>query len=130
MPHRKQTDKNTTLQELKDAMVAFREERDWGKHHTPRSLVMSIAIEAAELMEHFQWSDYSNQDRQEMANELGDILSYCLSFADVMGIDITTAFLDKLEQTKKKYPVELFNPASDNKTDYNRIKKEYRKGRK
>lgn len=126
----KATDATTTIQELKDLIVAFRDERGWQKHHTPKNLVMSIAIEAAELMEHFQWDGLSDADKQEVADELADVLSYCLSFADALDIDIATAFRNKLEKTRKKFPVELFNAERASAEDYKRIKQQYRQGKK
>lgn len=75
------SDNNTSLQELKDLVAKFRDERDWAKHHSPKNLAISIAIEAAELMEHFQWDDYTETSRQEMVDELSDILIYCFNFA-------------------------------------------------
>jgi dCTP diphosphatase len=123
-------DTETTLQELKDMVVQFREERGWGKHHTPRNLAASIAIEAAELLEHFQWGDYSDGDKQAVADELGDILAYCFNLAATLDIDVTTAYVDKMERVKQKYPVEIFNPEHDDKDAYHRIKQTYRKGKK
>ena len=120
------TDADTTIQELKDYMVAFRNERGWDKHHTPKNTAMSIAIEAAELMELFQWDGYSDGDKQKMADELADILSYVLSFADVTGIDIAGAYYAKMERVKRKYPTEIFNPASDDRDAHLRIKQSYR----
>jgi dCTP diphosphatase len=121
-------DSDTTIQELKDLVVKFREERDWGKHHTPQNLAMSISIEAAELLEHFQWGDYSKkpEDLAEIADEMGDILAYLLNLSDRLGIDVATAYRDKLAKAAKKYPVELFNKDRDSTADYNRIKKTYR----
>jgi len=123
------TDADTTIQELKDARTQFCDERGWSRHHTPRNLSISIAIEAAELMEHFQWGDYSKRNKQEIASELADILSYTLSLADKLEIDLSTAFRDKLEHVKKKYPVEIFNPDHDDKKAYNNIKKSYRQNK-
>lgn len=123
------TDANATLQELKDAFAGFLNERGWGQHHTPKNLAMSIAIEAAELMEHFQWGDYHEQDRPEIEAELADVLTYCLSFANALDIDITAAFYAKLERTRRKYPAAVFKPGEDNHQAYSHIKRAYRKGK-
>lgn len=120
------TDAGTTVQELKDLMVRFRDERGWKKHHSPKNLSMSIAIEAAELMEHFQWNDFSKSDKAEIAAEITDIIMFCLSMADQLDIDLSTAFRTKLAKIKEKYPVELFNPGRDSADDYHRIKQAYR----
>lgn len=124
------TDHETTIQELKDLVAAFRDERGWQEEHTPKNLSMSIAIEAAELMEHFQWDTYRKDDKQAVADELSDIISYCLNLADTMEIDVATAFRSKLNRAAKKFPVELFNPDSKNPEQYHKIKKAYREGKK
>jgi NTP pyrophosphatase (non-canonical NTP hydrolase) len=122
-------DSDTTIQELKDLIKAFRDERGWSKHHTPRNLAVSIAIEAAELMEHYQWETYQKDEKQAIANELADILMYCMDFATVTDIDVATAYKAKLEKAKKKYPTELFNPDNDNVDTYFAVKKAYRQGK-
>lgn len=123
---KQRTDTNTHLQELKDLVKQFREERGWGKHHTPKNLSMSIAIEAAELMELFQWDEYTKRNQEKIQEELADILIYCFNLADTCGIDIATAFRAKLKKAAVKYPVELFNKDSDSPDDYHRIKQAYR----
>lgn len=122
-------DESTTIGELKELIVRFRDERGWKSEHSPKNLSMSIAIEAAELMEHFQWDTYRKEDKQAIADELADILSYCLNLADVMEIDVATTFRSKLERAAKKYPVELFNPERTSNDEYHKIKKAYRQGK-
>jgi len=122
----KKADDTTTIQELIDAFTAFRAERGWDKSATPRNLATSIAIEAAELLEHFQWGEDDGLGKQEQADELADILGYCVSFAHAIGIDISTAFFDKLERAKQKYPIELFHPGNHDDETYHRIKQSYR----
>jgi dCTP diphosphatase len=119
-------DTETTIQELKDLIAKFSEERDWGRHHTPKNLALSISIEAAELLEHFQWEEYHQEDKEAMAAELADILAYVFNFANVMDIDIATSFRKKLKKIEKKYPVETFNKDSLGKDEFFRIKKDYR----
>lgn len=123
-------DKNTNIQELKDALEDFRNERGWGSSRTPRNLAVSIAVEAAELLEHFQWGEYDKKQKEALANELADIVHYCVEFATTLDIDISTASRAKLEHLKKKYPVELFKPGQPNSEAYFRIKQAYRKGKK
>ncbi len=82
----------------------FNEERDWDQFHTEENLAKSISIEAAELLECFQWD--SNYDRNEVCEELADVLSYCIMLADRIDVDIEEIVLTKLEKTKKKYPVD------------------------
>lgn len=119
-------DAETTLQELKDLIVRFSEERNWGRHHTPKNLAMSISIEAAELLEHFQWDEYQKEDKQAIASELADVLAYLLNFAVVMDIDVATAYRQKMKKIAEKYPTEIFNTEKVSKDEFFRIKKEYR----
>jgi dCTP diphosphatase len=121
------TDATTTIQELKDAYVSFRNERGWKKYNTPRNLAISIAIEAAELMEHFQWgTEDVDQHKDEIASELADVVNYCIQFAEATDIDLGTAFYTKLEAIKRKYPTSLFNPETENLDTYHKIKQAYR----
>ncbi len=87
-----------------DALLAFVAERDWDKFHTPENLAKSISIEAAELLELFQWN--SDFDPKEVEAELADVLTYCLLLANRLGVDPNQLVLDKLAITKAKYPVE------------------------
>ena len=89
---------------LRDALAAFVAERDWAKFHTPENLAKSITIEASELLECFQWGPDAKPER--VREELADVLTYCLHLADRIGVDPEQIVLDKLEVTRKKYPVE------------------------
>jgi NTP pyrophosphatase (non-canonical NTP hydrolase) len=101
------------FEELCREMHHFVEERNWEQFHTPKNLAMSITIEAAELMEHFQWLtneqsvDLIAQDprRSEIIDEIADILLYCLSFMHILDVDISHAILNKLERNKERYPI-------------------------
>ena len=87
---------------MKD-LIKFQSERDWKQFHTPENLAKSISIEAAELLEHFQWNkDY---DKQEVVDELADVFTYCFFMADALDVDVKEIILNKLEKTAKKYPV-------------------------
>lgn len=92
------------MQKLIGALREFNLERDWDKFHTEENLAKSISIEAGELLECFQWD--SSYDMDDVCEELADVLSYCIMLADRLNVDIETIVLDKLEKTKKKYPVE------------------------
>lgn len=83
----------------------FSDDRDWKQFHTPENLAKSIAIEAGELLECFQWTP--DGDRQAVAEELADVLAYCIHLADEMDLDIADILQMKMEQNEKKYPVEL-----------------------
>lgn len=92
------------MQKLIEELREFNRERDWDKFHTEENLAKSISIEAGELLECFQWD--SSYDMDDVCEELADVLSYCIMLADRLNVDIETIVLDKLEKTKKKYPVE------------------------
>lgn len=95
---------------------AFMAERDWQQFHTPENLAKSISIEAAELLEHFQWS--GKADHAEVAGELADVLTYALLLADRLDLDPEQIILEKLERTREKYPVEK---AKGRSTKYDRL---------
>lgn len=92
------------MEEILDRIRKFREDRDWSKFHTPENLSKSISIEAGELLEHFQWDN--NYNKQEVSEELADVMIYCIHMADAMGVDIKEIILDKMNKNEKKYPVE------------------------
>lgn len=106
----------TTVAELKALVQRFVAERQWQEFHDPKNLSMSIAIEAAELMEHFQWrrSDQLDEVRTNpdamrlIREETADILAYLLSFAHRMDIDLSQALADKMAGNAARYPVEQF----------------------
>ncbi len=90
----------------RDALRQFVAERNWGKFHTPENLAKSISIEAAELLECFQWG---NPDLDEVKDELADVLTYCLHLASRLDLDPEQIILDKLEKSRRKYPADLQN---------------------
>lgn len=89
---------------LTQALREFVAERDWAQFHSPENLVKSISIEAAELLECFQWN--SDGDVESVTAELADVLTYCHLLADRLGVDPDQIVLDKLAVTRAKYPVE------------------------
>ncbi len=119
-----QSDKTVKIQELKDLMAQFVKERDWEKFHSPKNLSMSIAIEAAELMEHFQWADEETalktlKDKEsDIKDELADIALFLFEFASLYKIDLSDAIVNKLNKNKKKYPTDLVKGKSDKYTAY------------
>lgn len=106
-------DDHTTILELRQAVHKFVDDRNWAGYHTPKNLSMSIAIEAAEMLEHFQWrtaeESWELLDDQaafaEIVDELADVLIYCLSFANQADIDISSAIHAKLDRNEGRYPV-------------------------
>jgi NTP pyrophosphatase (non-canonical NTP hydrolase) len=107
-------DDRTTLADLRRRVAAFVAARDWQPFHTPKNLSTAIAVEAAELLEHFQWlSDMQAaralQDPQELAaiaDELADVTIYVFSLANALDVDISAAVLGKLERNEQRFPVE------------------------
>ncbi len=91
---------------------AFRDERDWKQFHDPKNLATSIAIEAAELLEEFQWLTgdesmrHAVENREAVSDEIADVAIYLIELADVLEIDLRVAILSKLEKNAVKYPVE------------------------
>jgi NTP pyrophosphatase (non-canonical NTP hydrolase) len=110
------TDTQTTVGALRQAVAGFVNARDWQPFHGPKNLTMSIAIEAAELMEHFQWLTTEQArdavsepaERAAVADELADILIYCLSLSNALDLDISSAVLGKLQTNEHRYPVDQF----------------------
>lgn len=106
-------DTTTTVQELRQAVNKFVEERNWGHYHTPKNLGISIAIEAAEIMEHFQWNSLQESAdlmrdptrKAEVSDELADVLIYCLSLANQMDVDISTVVLEKMDRNQERFPI-------------------------
>ncbi|MFW6304737.1 MAG: nucleotide pyrophosphohydrolase [Candidatus Saliniplasma sp.] len=93
------------IEELKELVVDFRNERNWKKFHTPKNLSVSISIEASELMELFQWhDDLARVDKEDLEDEIADILIYLLLMAEVTDVDLVKAVKRKVEKNKKKYP--------------------------
>lgn len=106
-------DCNTNVEDLKTRVKSFLKKRDWEKYHTPKNISESICIEGAELLEIFQWMNEDCmknpsylQISTRVAEELADVVIYCLSMANSMKIDVTGAILTKLEINERKYPVE------------------------
>lgn len=105
-------DENTTISDLKDLVQRFVAAREWEPFHRSKHLAMSIAIEAAELMEHFQWNDADEgqallakpEKKMEISDELADILIYCISFANQADIDISAAVSAKLDRNEFRFP--------------------------
>jgi NTP pyrophosphatase (non-canonical NTP hydrolase) len=94
-----------------DALKAFVAERDWDQFHTIPNLVKSVSIEAAELLEHFQWTD--EFDLAQVQDELADVLTYCFLLAEKLGVNPEEIILQKLAKTAEKYPVDKAKGRSD-----------------
>jgi dCTP diphosphatase len=102
------------MDDLVRAVLAFRDERDWKQFHNPKDLAISITLEAAELLEHFQWKNPGEveaflareENRGRLGEEMADVLILLISLADAVGLDLLEAARAKLQQNAMKYPVE------------------------
>ena len=98
------------MEDLVKKVRGFRQERDWGRYHSPKNLVMALMVEASELAEHFQWlteeqsSSLQPDKLAEVREEVGDVLIYLVNLCDRLGIDPVAAAHEKLEKNKEKYP--------------------------
>ena len=92
------------MDKLIKALREFNEERDWDQFHSPENLAKSICIEAGELLECFQWSSEFNGE--DVCEEIADVVTYCIMLADKLDVSIEEIVLDKLDKTKRKYPVD------------------------
>ena len=102
-------------------VLEFRDKRNWNQYHNPKDLAISLSLEAAELLECFQWSGADTEvvrKQNNMKEELSDILIYSLLLADRLGINLDSAICEKILINEKKYPVEK---SYGNSTKYNEI---------
>ena len=112
MTHSDDSDRHTTIADLRQAVGRFVADRQWEVCHNPKNLAMGVAIEAAEIMEHFQWITVEEgaevvkdpQKRAQVAEELADVVIYCLSFANQAEIDLSSAIRSKLKKNEGRYP--------------------------
>lgn len=112
------------IKELTEKIIRFRDERNWRQFHDPKDLALSLSLEAAEVLEHFQWRNgaelerYVEAHKGEIAEELADVLYWVLLMSHDLGIDILKASEEKLQKNALKYPVER---AKDSHTKYTEL---------
>lgn len=109
------------MDELMKAILAFRDERNWKQFHNPKDLAISISLEAAELLELFQWSAEDTQAAKklpQMKEELADVMIYCMLMADNLGLDVEQIIYDKMKKNGEKYEV---RKAYGSKSKYNEL---------
>jgi len=111
------------LKDLTNKIKKFRDARDWHQYHKPKELAISVCIEAAELLEKFQWErkntpEYIASHKQEIGEELADVMIYLLLLADELGLDVKDIVEKKLEKNEKKYPVDKVRGSDKKYTDY------------
>lgn len=104
------------MERVQKEIKQFNKERDWDQFHSLENLAKSISIEAGELLECFQWDN--NCNKEEVCEELADVFNYCFLMADKLGVNPEEIILNKLEKTRKKYPVEKAKGVS---TKYNKL---------
>ena len=103
-------DATATVQQLRDRVATFVHERDWEKYHNPKDIAISMSVEAAELLELFQWRSDAEIDlrdpkfREDLEDELADVFVYCLSLANAVQCDLSDVTLRKLAKNERKYP--------------------------
>lgn len=111
-----EADRETQVADLRALVRDFVDQRDWQQFHSPKNLTMALAIEAAELMEHFQWITADESRRigddadkfQAVGEELADVLCYCLAIANELEIEVSTAMRDKMKKNEAKYPADQY----------------------
>jgi NTP pyrophosphatase (non-canonical NTP hydrolase) len=112
------------LDALRERLREFVRERDWEQFHSPKNLVMAMIVEAAELVEHFQWATeqeshaLSDDKREQVAQEIADTFVYLLRLCDVLGLDIIEAANRKIDLNAKKYPADKVRGSNAKYTEY------------
>ena len=112
------------IKKFTEKIIKFRDERDWMQFHDPKSMAVSITIEAAELLEHFQWrskeeiKEYIKTHKDHVAEEIADVGIYLFELADNLGLDLIEIMEKKLKKNAEKYPIEK---ARGKHTKYNKF---------
>lgn len=105
------------MKNITDRLIKFRNERNWQQFHTPENLSKSIVLEAAELLENYQWES-GKENIENVKEELADIVGYCLLLCEHYGFDLETIMNEKIDKNEKKYPVSKSFGKSDK---YNKL---------
>jgi len=100
-------------------LLSFRDEREWSQFHNPKDLALAISIEANELLAEFLWKNHEDADPEKVKKEVADVMTFCLFMCDKFGWEPEQIILEKLEENKKKYPV---NKAKGNAKKYTDLK--------
>ncbi len=113
----------TSLEELRAALQRFAEDRDWDQFHSPKNLAIALSVEAAELLEHFQWTPEADSpvltpnQHNRVQEEIADVLLYLIRIADKLNIDLLAAASDKIQVNAAKYPVDKARGSSKKYTE-------------
>lgn len=122
--HKGLFDNMDKIKELTEKIIEFRDARDWKKFHNPKDLALSLVLESAEVMEHFQWKnqaemeEYVKTHRDDIGAELADVLYWVLLMSHDLDLDVLDALEKKLEKNAEKYPIEK---AKGSHTKYDRL---------
>ena len=112
MSTRRRPGSPTVIVQLRDALRQFARDRDWEQFHSPKNLAIALSVEAAELLEHFQWTAdgssarLSEKKRVAVSEELADVLLYLIMISDQLDIDLVAAAREKLAVNARKYPAD------------------------
>lgn len=112
------------IKRLTQKLINFRNERDWKQFHNPKDVALSLTLEAAEVLEHFQWKndnelhEYAKTHKDDIGEELADVFNWVLILSHDLGVDIVQASKEKIEKNKKKYPV---HKAKGKTTKYDKL---------
>lgn len=121
---RPMNDQTDRLNALRERLRGFVRERDWEQFHSPKNLAMAMIVEAAELVEHFQWAteqesrELTPEKRLEVEHEIADTFVYLLRLADVLGVDLIDAAQRKMDLNAQKYPADKARGRNDKYTAY------------
>jgi len=94
------------IEKITEAILKFRDERDWEQFHNPKDLAVALNVEAGELLEHFLWKDADEADPDKVREELADVLNYSFLIAEKYGLDIEKIMLEKIKSNAEKYPAD------------------------
>ena len=94
------------IKEIIEALIKFRNERDWEQFHNPKDLAVALNIEAGELLENYLWKSHDEANTEKVKEELADVLAFAFLLADKYGFDIKEILMDKIKKNGEKYPVE------------------------
>lgn len=94
------------FEQIYDALIKFRNERDWEQFHNPKDLSLAISIEASELLELFLWKKAEDANVEKIKDELADVFSYAFLLADKYKLDVKEIILDKISKNAQKYPID------------------------
>lgn len=96
----------TSIEEIINRLIAFRNERDWAQFHNPKDLALAISVEANELLEQFLWKNPEDANREKVKEELADVFAYAFLLAEKFQFDVAEIVLEKIKKNEEKYPVD------------------------